>query len=129
MLLRADAAAAVNWTAAAGGMPCAGNSYRSYGQQVSLYRVKPSLAAVHGTSNHGWGVAIDFARGADRFGCPAYQWLTSNGPPSAGPPLVGRAGRRPPGAVALGVHGLTRRRLGPGSSDEPPEVGAHTLGG
>ena len=80
LLLRADAAAAFNRMAAAGGMPCAGNSYRSYGEQVSLYRVKPSLAAVPGTSNHGWGVAVDFACGADRFGSPGYQWLKAHGP-------------------------------------------------
>ena len=80
LLLRADAAAAFNRMAAAGGMPCAGNSYRSYSQQVALYAQKPSLAAVPGTSNHGWGVAIDFACGAERFGSPGYQWLKANGP-------------------------------------------------
>lgn len=80
LLLRADAAAAFNRMTAAGGMPCAGNSYRSYGEQVALYRVKPGLAAVPGTSNHGWGVAVDFACGADRFGSPGYRWLVANGP-------------------------------------------------
>ena len=80
LVLRADAAAAFNRMAAAGGMPCAGNSYRSYSEQVALYRVKPSLAAVPGTSNHGWGVAVDFACGAESFGSSAYRWLTANGP-------------------------------------------------
>ncbi len=80
LLLRADAAAAFNRMASAGGMPCAGNSYRSYSQQVSLYAEKPSLAAVPGTSNHGWGVAVDFACGADRFGSAGYTWLKKNGP-------------------------------------------------
>ena len=80
MLLRADAAAAFNRMAAAGGMPCAGNSYRSYSLQVSVYAEKPSLAAVPGTSNHGWGVAVDFACGAERFGSPGYRWLKANGP-------------------------------------------------
>ena len=80
LVLRADAAAAFNRMAAAGGMPCPGNSYRSYSQQVALYKVKPSLAAVPGTSNHGWGVAIDFACGADSYGSAAYQWLKTNGP-------------------------------------------------
>ena len=80
LLLRADAAAAFNKMAAAGGMPCAGNSYRSYAQQVAVYAEKPSLAAVPGTSNHGWGVAVDFACGAERFGSSAYQWLKAHGP-------------------------------------------------
>ena len=80
LLLRADAAAAFNRMAAVPGMPCAGNSYRSYGEQVSLYQVKPGLAAVPGTSNHGWGVAVDFACGADSFGSSAYAWLKANAP-------------------------------------------------
>jgi hypothetical protein len=80
LVLRADAAAAFNRMAAAGGMPCAGNSYRSYAEQVALYRIKPNLAAVPGTSNHGWGVAVDFACGAESFGTAAYQWLKANGP-------------------------------------------------
>ena len=80
LLLRADAAAAFNRMAAAGGMPCAGDSYRSYGEQVAVYRTRPGLAAVPGTSNHGWGVAVDFACGADQFGSPAYRWLKANGP-------------------------------------------------
>lgn len=80
LLLRADAAAAFNRMAAAGGMPCAGNSYRSYSEQVALYSIKPDLAAVPGTSNHGWGVAVDFACGAERFGSDAYLWLKANGP-------------------------------------------------
>ena len=79
LLLRADAAAAFNRMTAVGGMPCAGNSYRSYDQQVALYRIKPSLAAVPGTSNHGWGVAIDFACGAEQFGSAGYRWLKANG--------------------------------------------------
>lgn len=80
LVLRADAAVAFNRMAAAGGMPCAGNSYRSYAQQVALYRQKPSLAAVPGTSNHGWGVAVDFACGTDTYGSPAYAWLKANAP-------------------------------------------------
>ena len=80
LVLRADAAAAFNRMAAADGMPCAGNSYRSYSQQVALYRQKPSLAAVPDTSNHGWGVAVDFTCGADSDGSTAYRWLKANGP-------------------------------------------------
>jgi hypothetical protein len=41
------------------------SSYRTYEQQVGLYRLfqagQGSLAAVPGTSNHGWGLAVDLA--------------------------------------------------------------------
>ena len=41
------------------------SSYRTYAQQQYLWELyqsgKGNLAAVPGTSNHGWGVAVDFA--------------------------------------------------------------------
>ena len=41
------------------------SSYRTYAQQVELYALynagKGSLAAVPGSSNHGWGLAVDVA--------------------------------------------------------------------
>jgi len=41
------------------------SSYRSYAQQVELYALylsgRGNLAAVPGTSNHGWGTAVDLA--------------------------------------------------------------------
>jgi hypothetical protein len=41
------------------------SSYRTYAEQVYLYRLylegRGNLAAVPGTSNHGWGVAVDLA--------------------------------------------------------------------
>jgi Putative peptidoglycan binding domain/D-alanyl-D-alanine carboxypeptidase len=41
------------------------SSYRTYSQQVALWQLYQSgrgnLAAYPGTSNHGWGVAVDFA--------------------------------------------------------------------
>ena len=41
------------------------SSYRSYEQQVELYNLylsgEGNLAAVPGTSNHGWGTAVDLA--------------------------------------------------------------------
>lgn len=65
--LRKDAAAAWN---APGGPADAGlrpggsmSSYRTYDEQVYLYDLYlhhgGSLAAIPGTSNHGWGIAID----------------------------------------------------------------------
>ena len=81
--LRADAAAAFNrMTAAAladrGTRLCVNDSYRSYAGQVSVFRRKPHLAAVPGTSRHGLGVAVDLGCGAERFGSSAYRWLKAN---------------------------------------------------
>jgi cell wall-associated NlpC family hydrolase len=57
---------------------CVTDSYRAFDQQVNLYREKPSLAAVPGTSNHGWGLAVDLCGGAQSFGTPEYDWLSQN---------------------------------------------------
>ncbi|MGY1807501.1 D-alanyl-D-alanine carboxypeptidase family protein [Blastococcus sp. SYSU D00669] len=81
--LRCDAAAA--WkamsTAFAGtfGTPiCITDSYRTYASQVRLYGQKPALAAVPGTSNHGWGLAVDLCGGIESFGTPQYAWMVAN---------------------------------------------------
>lgn len=38
------------------------SSYRTYDQQVSIYKTaRPGWAANPGTSNHGWGLAVDIA--------------------------------------------------------------------
>ncbi|MEV0284659.1 MULTISPECIES: peptidoglycan DD-metalloendopeptidase family protein [unclassified Kribbella] len=79
-MLRCDAAAAYLQLARAyraqfGKTLCITDSYRSYSSQVSLYARKPSLAALPGTSNHGWGVAVDLCGGVDRFGTAQYQWM------------------------------------------------------
>jgi cell wall-associated NlpC family hydrolase len=82
-LLRCDAAAA--WRAMAGAFAaafgtqmCITDSYRTYASQVRLYGQKPALAAVPGTSNHGWGLAVDLCGGIDRFGTAQYQWMVAN---------------------------------------------------
>jgi hypothetical protein len=81
--LRADAAAAFNrLTAAAvaerGTALCVNDSYRSYAGQVSVFRRKPRLAAVPGTSLHGLGTAVDLGCGVERFGSSAYRWMKAN---------------------------------------------------
>jgi peptidoglycan hydrolase CwlO-like protein len=81
--LRADAAGAFNAmsrarAAASGGPLCVSDSYRSYSEQVSVYHRKPGLAAVPGTSNHGWGLAVDLCGGVERFGSEAYGWMQAN---------------------------------------------------
>jgi hypothetical protein len=78
--LRKDAAAAWN---APGGPADAGlrpggprSSYRTYEEQVELwgdYQAGGNLAAYPGTSNHGWGVAIDCPNGWEQ------EWLASHG--------------------------------------------------
>ena len=82
-LLRCDAAAAYQQLTSAyksrfGRTLCITDSYRSYASQVSLYGRKPSLAALPGTSNHGWGVAVDLCGGVDHFGTAQYQWMASH---------------------------------------------------
>ncbi len=81
--LRCDAAAAYRAMSAAyagafGGPICITDSYRTYASQVNLYGRKPALAAVPGTSNHGWGLAVDLCGGIERFGTPQYAWMNAN---------------------------------------------------
>jgi hypothetical protein len=81
--LRADAAAAFNkmskYHAATVGSPlCVTDSYRSYSEQVDLYRRKPGLAAVPGTSEHGWGQAVDFCGGVQNTRSAAHEWMKAN---------------------------------------------------
>lgn len=82
-VLRCDAAAAYRalsaaYAAAFGGPLCITDSYRTYAGQVRLYGEKPALAAVPGTSNHGWGLAVDLCGGVERFGTPQYGWMVAN---------------------------------------------------
>ncbi len=57
---------------------CVTDSYRTFGAQVRLYGTKPALAAVPGTSNHGWGLAVDLCGGAQSFATAEYGWLVAN---------------------------------------------------
>jgi cell wall-associated NlpC family hydrolase len=81
--LRCDAAAAYRAMSAAfegafGTSICITDSYRTYAGQVRLYGQKPALAAVPGTSNHGWGLAVDLCGGIQTFGTPQYTWMKAN---------------------------------------------------
>ena len=81
--LRTDAAAAFDRLAAAyaasTGTPlCVTDSYRSFAAQVDVFARKPSLAAVPGTSQHGWGLAVDLCGGVQTFGSPAHEWMRAN---------------------------------------------------
>ncbi|SDC49046.1 D-alanyl-D-alanine carboxypeptidase family protein [Actinokineospora iranica] len=82
-LLRCDAAEAFRAMSAAfasafGKPLCMTDSYRTFAAQVRLYGVKPALAAVPGTSNHGWGMAVDLCGGVQSFGTPEYAWMVAN---------------------------------------------------
>jgi cell wall-associated NlpC family hydrolase len=81
--LRCDAAAAYRAMSAAfatafGSPICMTDSYRTYASQVRLYGQKPTLAAVPGTSNHGWGLAVDLCGGIECYGTTPYNWMKAN---------------------------------------------------
>jgi cell wall-associated NlpC family hydrolase len=81
--LRCDAAAgyaalAEAFTAAFGSPLCITDSYRSHGAQVTAFRLKPALAAVPGTSNHGWALAVDLCGGINVAGTPQSAWMAAN---------------------------------------------------
>jgi hypothetical protein len=54
------------------------DSYRSYALQVITKRAKGYLAAEPGTSNHGWGLALDLAVGG--YSSADYTWMRANAP-------------------------------------------------
>lgn len=56
---------------------CMTDGYRSYAAQASLRARKPGLAAPAGTSEHGYGLAVDMCGGVETAGT-AYWWLMDN---------------------------------------------------
>lgn len=81
--LRPDAAAAFDKMSQAyarvfGTNLCVTDAYRSYPEQVRVFRQRPSLAAVPGTSNHGWGQAVDLGCGMQSSRSAQYRWMTAN---------------------------------------------------
>ncbi|WP_426594427.1 D-alanyl-D-alanine carboxypeptidase family protein [Cellulomonas sp. McL0617] len=81
--LRCDAAAAlermnVAYHQAFGHDMVISDSYRSLVDQVLTKAAKGGLAAEPGTSNHGWGLAIDVGDGVDSYGSAQYAWLKVN---------------------------------------------------
>lgn len=82
--LRGDAAVALtelndNFQAAFGRSICITDSYRSYADQVRAAATKPGLATTPGTSNHGYGLAIDLCSSETRTS-DVMTWLWDNGP-------------------------------------------------
>lgn len=83
--LRADAALAFGrlsqaYAADYGTPLCVTDSYRSYPEQVRIRAERPQLAAVPGTSNHGWGTAVDLCGGIESFVTPPHAWMLRNAP-------------------------------------------------
>jgi peptidoglycan DL-endopeptidase CwlO len=81
--LRCDAAAAYTAMSAAyaatfGSPLCITDSYRSLDAQVDAHDRKPAITAVPGTSNHGWGLAVDLCGGINEFGTAQTAWMQVN---------------------------------------------------
>jgi murein DD-endopeptidase MepM/ murein hydrolase activator NlpD len=84
-LLRCDAARAYDAMAAAyrselGSDLCITDSYRTFASQVSTFAKKPGLAAVPGTSNHGWALAVDLCGGIEGPGTAQHAWMQAHAP-------------------------------------------------
>ncbi|WP_222265363.1 D-alanyl-D-alanine carboxypeptidase family protein [Modestobacter marinus] len=81
--LRCDAAAAYTAMSAAfettfGTPLCITDSYRSLDAQADAHHRKPRITAVPGTSNHGWGLAVDLCGGVNVFGTAQTAWMQVN---------------------------------------------------
>ena len=84
-VLRADAAATFSamskaYAANFGRPICVTDSYRSYEMQVDVHLRKPTITAEPGTSNHGWGTAVDLCDGVQSFNTTTYRWMQNNAP-------------------------------------------------
>lgn len=54
------------------------DAYRSYEDQVTVKANLGALAAPPGTSNHGWGQALDLGDGIETFDSAEYTWMKAN---------------------------------------------------
>lgn len=59
---------------------CITDSYRSLDSQYRLAAAKPGLAARPGTSNHGWGIALDLCGGIESAYSAEHEWFLGNAP-------------------------------------------------
>jgi hypothetical protein len=81
--LRCDAAASYREMAKAyaaefGEQLCITDSYRPLAAQYDAFSRKPELAAVPGTSNHGWALAVDLCGGVGTPSSPQGRWMAAN---------------------------------------------------
>lgn len=56
------------------------DTYRSYEAQVTCRQNKGQLCAQPGTSNHGWGLAIDVFGGIENYSSAQHDWMMQHGP-------------------------------------------------
>jgi LAS superfamily LD-carboxypeptidase LdcB len=82
-LARCDAAAALDrldtvYRARFGRHLSITDSYRDYAVQVACRARKGNLCADPGTSNHGWGLAVDLGGGVQAFGTPQHAWMAAH---------------------------------------------------
>ena len=56
------------------------SSYRDRAGQEACTRAKGSMCAKPGTSNHGWGLALDLGGGINKFGTTQHEWMRANAP-------------------------------------------------
>jgi len=56
------------------------DAYRTLAEQKRLKITKGAFAAQPGTSNHGWGLAIDMASRINVDGSDEHRWMEANGP-------------------------------------------------
>jgi len=82
-LLRCDAARAFEvmnaaYTSYFGVPMVATDTYRALAGQIRCTAEKGDMCAVPGTSNHGWGLAIDFGDEVNNFGTAKHIWMIEN---------------------------------------------------
>jgi LAS superfamily LD-carboxypeptidase LdcB len=82
-LARCDAAAALDrldvaYRARFGRHLTVNDSYRDYAGQVACRARKGALCADPGTSNHGWGLAVDLGGGIETVVTAEHWWITAN---------------------------------------------------
>ncbi|WP_285623683.1 M15 family metallopeptidase [Kineosporia sp. NBRC 101677] len=81
--LRADAAVSlaklnIAYKQEFGNDICLTDSYRTLSEQYAVRASKPTLSAVPGTSEHGWGLAVDLCDGVNTGTGARFQWLADN---------------------------------------------------
>lgn len=54
------------------------DAYRNYAEQVAVKKVKGRYAATPGTSNHGWGIAVDFASRINSHVSREHAWMDAH---------------------------------------------------
>lgn len=57
---------------------CITDGYRTLAQQYAVKAARGGFAATPGTSNHGWGLAVDLCDGIEHNNTATYQWMRAN---------------------------------------------------